>query len=212
MIRDNDRSIGAGRLTTRFAATVILAASMAGAATLRGRVVGVADGDTITVLDAGHKSWKIRFAGIDAPEKAQPFGKVSKRNLSGLVFGRDVVVEHDKIDRWGRVVGKVTVDARDAGLEQVRAGLAWHYKAYENEQSVEDRRLHETAEQTARAAKIGLWADPDAVPPWVFRRRKNGEGSAPILPRNRSRPKRRRVREMGSVLPSWGLIPSMRTS
>ena len=101
------------------------------AATIEGRVVGVADGDTITVLDTGKVQHKIRLAGIDAPEKAQPYGQTSKRSLSDLVYGKTVTVDTDKTDRYGREVGKVLVDGVDTNLEQVRRGLAWHYKAYQ---------------------------------------------------------------------------------
>lgn len=93
---------------TRAPAILLLALSLsAHADTLLGRVVGVADGDTVTVLDAGHQQHKIRLQGIDAPEKAQPFGERSKQNLSRMVFGKDVRVEWEKRDRYGRIVGKV---------------------------------------------------------------------------------------------------------
>ena len=81
--------------------------------TITGRVVGVADGDTVTVLDADKVQHKIRLAGIDAPEKAQAFGTRSKQNLSDLVFGKDVRVDWDKRDRYGRIVGKVWVQPSD---------------------------------------------------------------------------------------------------
>lgn len=77
------------------------------AETLSGRTVGVSDEDTITVLDLTNTQHKIRLAGIDAPEKSQPFGQRSKESLSDLVFGRTVTVETDKVDRYGRQVGKV---------------------------------------------------------------------------------------------------------
>lgn len=110
------------------------------AETLTGRTVGVSDGDTITVLDLTNTQHKIRLAGIDAPEKSQPFGQRSKESLSELVFGRTVTVETDKVDRYRRKVGKVrTPEGMDANLEQVRRGLAWHYKEYEQEQTEADR-------------------------------------------------------------------------
>jgi len=87
----------------------VLPVGIAHADTLTGRVVGVADGDTITVLDANRQQHKIRFQGIDAPEKAQPFGQRSKQNLSRMVFGKDVRVEWDKRDKYKRIVGKVWV-------------------------------------------------------------------------------------------------------
>lgn len=138
-------------------------------ADITGRVVGVSDGDTITVLVDGHDSVKVRLAGIDAPEKAQPFGTVSKRNLSDQVFGKFVIVEATKKDRYGRVLGRVLVNETDVCLEQIRAGLAWHYKQYANEQSEGVRQSYSAAEQRARQGRVGLWSVPNQTPPWEFR-------------------------------------------
>lgn len=140
------------------------------AETLLARVVGVTDGDTVTVLDAGNREEKIRVGGIDAPEKKQAFGEKSKQSLSSLVFGKDVRIEWKKRDRYGRIVGQVFVDPSvDAGLAQLRSGLAWHYNKYENEQSPEDRLSYAQAEDEAKASKIGLWSDTAPIPPWEFR-------------------------------------------
>lgn len=139
---------------------------------LAGKVVGVADGDTITVLDDENTQHKIRLQGIDAPEKGQAFGTVSKQNLSSLVFGKVVDVECDKLDRYGRMVAKVSIDGVDVGLEQIRAGLAWHYKQYQNEQSTTDRKAYTDAEDNARNKKSGLWKDAQPVAPWNFRKGK----------------------------------------
>ena len=141
------------------------------AATLTGRVVGVHDGDTITVLDASRQQYKIRLAGIDAPESKQAFGTRSKQNLSKWVYDRQVIVEWNKRDRYGRTVGVILVDGHDVNLEQVRAGMAWWYRQYAKEQTPDDRHLYELAENEAKAAKRGLWADPAPVPPWEFRRK-----------------------------------------
>lgn len=150
---------------------MLLAAMPVTAETLIGRVVGVADGDTVTVLDASNDQWKIRLMGIDAPEKKQAFGQKSKANLSSLVFNKQVRVEYSKKDKYGRTVGKILVDEIDANLEQVKAGLAWHYKQYQKEQTPEDRSLYSDAEERAMAGHIGLWADPNPTPPWEFRHR-----------------------------------------
>ena len=139
------------------------------AAIFEGRVVGVADGDTITVLDDSRVQRKIRLAGIDAPEKKQPFGQRSKESLSDLVFNREVQVETTKRDRYGREIGRVMVKGLDANLQQVKLGMAWHYKAYEREQSRNDRNTYSDAENESKAAKRGLWVDSDPVPPWEFR-------------------------------------------
>jgi endonuclease YncB( thermonuclease family) len=145
------------------------------AATIAGRVVGVSDGDTVTVLDAENVQHKIRLAGIDAPEKSQPFGHRSKESLSDLVFFKAVTVETSKIDRYGREVGKVLVGGVDANLAQVQRGFAWHYKAYETEQSDGDRKTYADAETEAKAAQRGLWKDSAPVPPWDFRKAKRGD-------------------------------------
>lgn len=156
------------RVLVAIALTVLAPASNAD--TLRGRVVGIADGDTLTLLDATNTQHKIRLAGIDSPEKGQPFGQVCKQSLSDLAYDRVVEVESSKLDRYGRVIGKVLVDGQDANLEQVRRGCGWHYKKYQNEQSLNDRLTYNAAEESARAGKLGLWADHEPVPPWDWRK------------------------------------------
>ena len=151
---------------------------------LEGTVVGVTDGDTVTVLDANKVQYKIRLAGIDAPEKDQPFGQRSKQSLSNAVMGKHVRVEWSKQDRYGRLVGKVWVTpvshpctskgepcpkTLDVGRAQLTVGLAWHFKKYEREQSEEDRLAYAFDEQEARARKAGLWSEPDPTPPWDWR-------------------------------------------
>lgn len=117
---------------------------------LAGRVVGVTDGDTITVLDSSNRQHKIRLAGIDAPERGQAFGQRSTQLLSELVFSKQVIIETEKLDRYGRIVGRVLSGERDVNLALVAAGLAWHYKQYQHEQSASDRLLYAAAEQEAR--------------------------------------------------------------
>lgn len=163
-----------------FAASAISFA--AAAHTIEGRVVGVADGDTVTVLDALHTQHRIRLAGIDAPEKAQAFGDTSKRNLSRMVYGEHVRIEYAKRDRYDRIIGKVFSGSRDASLEQLRAGLAWHYKQYQREQSREDRSAYAEVEREAQQSQAGLWLDRDPVPPWTWRqerRTKNAKKRKP---------------------------------
>lgn len=137
---------------------------------LSGRVVSVVDGDTIIVLDSANTQIKIRLKGIDAPEKKQAFGTRSKESLSALLFDKQVTIEFRKTDRYGRPVGKILVDGIDVNLEQVKVGMAWHYKQYEREQSVDDRAAYAQAEEQVRAAKTGLWADTAPTPPWDWRR------------------------------------------
>ena len=87
-----------------------------------------------------------------------------------MLFGRDVIVEVNKEDQYGRIVGTVTVDGRDAGLQQIRSGLAWFYTHYANEMTRQNRAAYIAAERDARAARRGLWSQQNPVPPWRFRR------------------------------------------
>jgi endonuclease YncB( thermonuclease family) len=138
------------------------------AGVITGKVVGIADGDTVTVYD-GSVQTRIRLAGIDAPESGQAFGQRSKQNLSGLIFGKTVTVTSDKIDRYGRTVGVITLDGEDVNIKQIEAGLAWHYKQYEREQTPAERAAYSDAEINARQDKLGLWSDPNPIPPWDYR-------------------------------------------
>jgi len=137
---------------------------------LVGKVIAVGDGDTITVLTAEKKQVKIRMAGIDAPEKAQAFGTVAKQHLSDRIFGRDVTIEWEKEDFFHRTVGKVLLEGEDICLEQIRAGLAWHFRKYRSSQPPADRESYAAAEVAAREARLGLWQDEDPLPPEKFRR------------------------------------------
>lgn len=140
-------------------------------ASVSGHVVSISDGDTITLLDSTQAQHKIRLSGIDAPEKKQPFGQRSKQSLSDLIFNQRVTVEWNKRDRYGRIVGKVVLPSgTDANIQQIKRGMAWHYKQYAREQPSEDRVTYAEAERGAREARVGLWQDAQAVPPWEFRR------------------------------------------
>ena len=140
--------------------------------TLTGRVVRVTDGDTIVVLDSANIQHKIRLTGIDAPERKQAFGTKSKEHLSDSVAGKFVVVDYNKRDRYRRILGKVLLSSQDMNREQVKAGLAWHYKKYQKDQAPADRELYSKAEIEARKAKHGLWHDPEPMPPWEYRKSK----------------------------------------
>lgn len=142
---------------------------------LSGRVVGVADGYTITVLDSSNTQHKIRLGGIDAPEKKQAFGNVSKKSLSDMVFNQQVEVDWHKEDRYGRKVGKVFVSGVDINLEQIKRGMAWFYKKYKGEQPQSDRIAYLQAQQDAEANQLGLWVDPQPTPPWDFRKIKSSK-------------------------------------
>ncbi len=152
-------------ITLGFLVFLSLAAS---ADTLTGKVVKVADGDSITVLDNTDTQHRIRLQGIDAPERGQPYGNASREHLANLVAGKTVTVKWAKRDRYGRIVGFVIVDGQDVNLAQVKAGMAWFYRYYQKELSRENRKLYAQAE--ARANEKGLWQDKNPMPPWEHRR------------------------------------------
>ena len=136
-------------------------------ADFHGRVVRVADGDTVTVLrDHGDRNEqvRVRLASIDAPERRQAFGTRSRQHLAELVFDRQVLIQEQGRDRYGRVIGVIHLGGLNANQEMVRAGMAWAYRQYLNDSTL--LRL----ETGARRAGRGLWADKDAQAPWEFRR------------------------------------------
>lgn len=152
------------RLRRFLLSAVLLIANQLQAETLAGKVVGVHDGDTITLLSPDKKQEKIRLDAIDAPELHQDWGDRAKQALSAKVFGKSATVEYKQRDRYGRIIGKVLCDGRDINLEMVKDGMAWHYKQYNKEN------IFARAEEDARAAKLGLWAGKNPVAPWEFRR------------------------------------------
>ena len=130
-----------------------------------GKVVNVADGDTITVL-RDRTQVKVRLLEIDAPEKAQAFGTKSKESLSEMCFGKTAELADKGKDRYGRVLARVTCDGVDANAEQVRRGMAWVYDRY-----VTDKTLYAVQEE-AKAERRGLWQDEKPLPPWEWRKTK----------------------------------------
>ena len=156
-----------------FLLCILCILSPAHAETLVGRVVGVHDGDTLTLLDAQKRQTKVRLAEIDTPESAQPYGSRSKQALSDLVFGKTVQVDVRDIDRYGRTVGRVSVNGTDVNAAMVASGAAWVYRQYSRDPEL--LRL----EAEAKAAGRGLWGLPEAqrTPPWEWRRAQR-EGKA----------------------------------
>lgn len=154
-------------------------AAVAEAEVIRGRVVAVADGDTVTVLDGHNTQHRIRLAEIDAPERGQPWANRSKQALSDLVFGKSVLVRQTDVDRYGRVVGRIFVGETDVSREMVEQGAAWAYRRYLTDQTIL------ASETRARRARVGLWSMSEAqtVTPWEWRRgaRAGGQGGeAPL--------------------------------
>lgn len=133
------------------------------------RVIGISDGDSIVILTADKTQHRIRLWGIDAPETGQEFGSRAKQTASGLAFGKTVkILPRDK-DRYGRTVAEVILpDGRSMNREMVRQGMAWWYRQF----APHDAELA-GLEAAAKAALLGLWGQPNPVPPWDCRR---GEG------------------------------------
>jgi endonuclease YncB( thermonuclease family) len=137
--------------------------------TFTGKVVGVSDGDTISVMRGG-RALKVRLHGIDCPEKKQAFATKAKKFSSDLAFGKEGTVRNQTTDRYGRTVGvAILPDGKNLNWELVSAGLAWWYRKY-----APDDRMLQKLEAEARDAKRGLWADKNPIPPWEWRRIQRG--------------------------------------
>ena len=155
---------------TRLLVAVVVVLSVAGDAsaragqkTLIGMVTRVSDGDTIWV-NAGFLRYKVRLNRIDAPESNQPYGKESAAHLKSLIGGREVRVEYETTDRYGRLLGIVYLGAADINLQMVRDGYAWHYRHFDKTPS------YAAAEREAQSAKRGLWAATSPVNPYQWRK------------------------------------------
>lgn len=144
---------------------------------LSGKVIGITDGDTLTLLNSSHQQIKIRLAEIDTPESGQPYGTRSKQLLSDLAFGKQVRVEVIDRDRYGRTVGRVFVGEKDVNADLVRQGAAWVYRKYAH-----DKTLF-ALEENARQEHRGLWALPETqrIPPWEWRHPSKQHVKAPQL-------------------------------
>ena len=137
--------------------------------TFTAKVIGVSDGDTITVLKDGREQIKIRLDSIDAPESKQDFGQRSKQALSKTIFGKTVTVQKVGEDRYKRTLAFIQIDGKDVATEMVKAGYAWEYREYS--QSGELPGL----EIKARDAKAGLWSHGKPVAPWDWRKEQQAE-------------------------------------
>lgn len=140
----------------------LISLQVAAGTVLTGKVVGVSDGDTLWLL-SNKTEHRIRLAGIDAPEKAQPFGKLSKQSLSDLVYGKTVKAICPDRDRYERLICRIDLDGKDINLEQIRRGMAWAYRQYSPPMA------YLKSEEQARGNGTGLWADRSPIPPWEWR-------------------------------------------
>jgi endonuclease YncB( thermonuclease family) len=146
----------------------LLFSSPAAAAVIVGRVVAVADGDTLTISTDTGKA-VVRLNGIDAPERGQPHDSEARTALAALAEGRLVTLDTNKRDRYGRLVGRVSIDGTDIGLTMIAEGHAWAFRRYLNELPRADRYAYREAEAQARSASKGLWAQAAPMPPWEWR-------------------------------------------
>lgn len=136
---------------------------------IEGKVTLVYDGDTISVETKERKIYSIWLKGVDAPENKQNYGKKSRKTLADLIEGKDVKVVIYKKGLYDRYIGIVYLDGQDVGLRQIEAGMAWHFKQYDYEQTMEERKKYAQAQQKAQSEKLGLWEDKNPTPPWDFR-------------------------------------------
>lgn len=137
------------------------------AGTLEGKVVRISDGDTVTIETDNGTRVKIRLNGIDAPESHQEFGNEARAKIAELIEGRDVTVKTHSHDRYNRVIGEIFLDGRNINRTMVQEGCAWHYVQY----APKDKDLANDQEQARKAGK-GLWANPNAIPPWQYRKKR----------------------------------------
>ena len=139
------------------------------ATSFTGTVTKVHDGDSIHITPLGQKRVIIRLAGIDAPELKQPFGIASRDLLRSMILNRQAEARCHKKDRYERQVCVVYFEGTDVNLQIVRAGLAWHYREYQHEQSRRDRRAYAKAEKRARRERVAIWSQKSTAP-WEFRK------------------------------------------
>ncbi len=142
----------------------LLTAITAQTATITGTVLHISDGDTLKIHTGSNKKMKIRLAGIDTPEKDQPFGREAKQALSLLTLQKQVMIDVQTIDRYGRTVGLVYVQGLNVNAELIRQGMAWVYRRYTN-----DEKLY-ALEAKAKKEKRGLWSSDNFIEPWLWRR------------------------------------------
>lgn len=163
-----------GLLLTAFIGAWIFSAHLKAAdkQTISAKVIGVKDGDTITVLDEANKQLKIQLAGIDAPERNQNFGMRARKNLADKIFGKNIQIILRGSDRSNGIVGIVTLDEKDINETMINDGFAWAIKKASEEQPEDEIERYEAAQAYAKENHLGLWQDPNPIPPWEFRSKK----------------------------------------
>jgi micrococcal nuclease len=138
---------------------------------IKGKVTAVYDGDTIIIVDSNKTRHEIRLQHIDAPESKQPFGQKAKKFLAKMLFGKKVLIRVKEKDTYGRSIGVVLINGKNANLEMLLNGFAWHYKFFSSDSK------YASAQLKANKRKAGLWADKKPTPPWEYRKNtKKDEG------------------------------------
>lgn len=131
---------------------------------IEGKVVGITDGDTFTLLDQSNKTYIIRLAEIDAPERGQAFGKAAKLFLSELIYEKKVKVICVNTDKYQRIIGKVYLGFTYVSEEMITSGLSWHFKKYSKSEYLAK------LENIAKKNKLGLWGASNSIAPWEWRK------------------------------------------
>ena len=145
---------------------------------VRGQIVKVTDGDTVTLLNESNTRITIRLAGIDAPELRMQYGQAAQAYLRDLVLNKVVIAKTHKQDRFGRSVATLWVNSEDVNLAMIHAGMAWHYKKYQTDQPKHLTAIYDKSEKAARTEMRGLWRQQNPTPPWFWRKcrpQKDGE-------------------------------------
>lgn len=145
---------------------LLLLAVSSQAATVSVKVVGITDGDTVTVIDNTKKSYKVRLEQIDAPERRQAYGNRAKQHLSALVYKKTVMMDWNSKDRYGRILGTLFYQGNNINYQMVADGYAWAYTKYLRDQ------IYANAQAVAKNKRLGLWNEDNPVPPWDWRKRK----------------------------------------
>ena len=177
--------LAAGLLTAGFSTAKPPAPAM-----VDGVSIDVQDGDSFVLRDDLGNRIRVRISGIDAPEKSQPFADRSRQHLRDLMRDVRIRLEPVKVDVFGRTVARVWVlsdegkPGRDAGLAQIEAGMAWHFKRYRSDQHDQDSVRYAKAEREARSEDLGLWRDPSPESPWDFRTRMKRKDTGQSKPRS----------------------------
>ena len=135
-------------------------------AQISGKVIGIKDGDTVVILLEGNIQKTLRVAEVDSPENSQPFGKNAKQFTSDQIFGKQINFIETDTDRYGRTIAKIYYDNKYLSAEIIKSGFGWWYYHYSNDKNLE------MLEDEASKNKIGLWSDPNSIPPWEWRKLK----------------------------------------